>query len=277
LEKDRATLMKKKKTISPFQLSYNQEWCPIFGPLPEIEYYSYLQGKCIDIIWEARYIWGVNEWGEVAYGSTNSHYSSRPEPQQIPDYPALLLKKVRSIFDSHSYTRQIALMGRHDNLEYKLTEAIDCVRNILWGDELDYDIIPDYAIVATFALAEAWGVLECVLEYGMTEDNPEVLNALLIAISLLMIAKEKKVEPDVERRRKILHAVMKGQEERQKDKRILWDRWQLEANKIWKINFQLSNSAVARLIRKKLSDKDETKHLVASQQTIRKRIKKPAL
>jgi len=265
---------KKKEAVNPFQLYYEQKWCPLFGPLPEIEYYSNVQSKAIDIIWRVRYMWGVNEWGGIPYGLSSKNYTSRPEPQRIPGYPALLLTTIRAIFDSHGHTRQVTLMSHYDSLEYKVTEAIDCVRSTLWGDDFDDDI-PDYAIIATFALAEAWDVLESVLEDGMSEDSPDILKTLLTATSLLMIAKEKKLEPDFQKQMKIREANMRFQDERRQNKQAIYDIWQMEANGIWNNNARLSKSAVARLIVKKFGRKYETKQLVASEQTIRKKIKKP--
>lgn len=247
-------------------------WCPLFGPLPEPERDSYLQQKCFEIIWDARQLWGLNRWG---YGMIIDEDIPRPEPEQVPHYDALSLSTARAIFDPHSSTTQHVL-GPHDTLMSKLHEAIDFIRCFHWGYKFDYDV-PDYAVIAIFAIAEAWDILDYVYNYNAPEHDPDILVRLYIAISLMGAAHVKWYELETERKREIVFKSTIGQQEWLRSKQAIWDIWQKEADKIWEKNRRLKNSAVARIIINRLKMSRAPRHLIASEQTIRKRIKNPSV
>jgi hypothetical protein len=264
----------KKKIKDPFELCEQNEWCPLFGPLPKIEYYNHLQGLCIDIIEEARLMWGVDGWGAIAYGLKTKNYSPRPRYEDVPDYLALNLSTARIIFDDHESTRQHVL-GRFDTLDMKCPLAVELVHDFHDDDQFNPHI-QGWCIIAMFALAEAWSVLESLLVYHIPENDPTILLDLLVAMRLLGIAKEEAHWPYLMERRKILEGARKGQAARGQVKEDRWTNWQQAANEIWKKNGKLSKRRVAILMLEKFQESDET-HLIAGVVTISKRIKKPHL
>lgn len=266
--------MRTKKIKDPFELAWQNEWCPLFGPLPKIEHNNHIQGLCIDTIEEARLMWGVDGWGAVAYGLKAKNNSPRPRYEDIPDYLALNLSTARAIFDDHESTRQNIL--RHSNtLDMKYQQAIDLLRDSHHDYQFNLDI-EDWCIIAMLALTEAWWVLEELLVYHKPENDPTVLLDLLVARNLLGIAKEQAYLPYITERRKILEGAQKGQAARRQVKKDRWTRWQQAANEIWKNNSKLSKRRVTTLMLEKFHESGET-HLIAGVTTIGKKIRKPRL
>lgn len=190
-------------------------WCPLFGRLPTNDIPSSQVYQCIQIIIRARQLWKIPLFQESQY----------PE-----DY----LLTARTIFHCHDSTTQHAINGFYKRSDGKILEkhtldsnwefAVTFVRGIHRGYYFDNDI-PDWAILAVFAIAEAWHVITDILLYGDSEDDPLITKPVQVALCLLIRASEqynesliKTVEDHVKRGKRIQKAAIQGGINKHRDK-----------------------------------------------------------
>lgn len=186
---------------------FKNPWCPLFGHLPEIEdnISNTPTSRCIDIVTEARSLWGINPFFHVTDTSwpeedlppekppeISSLVSPEGSHEECSKYPAWKLKAARTIartcYSVQKYLYRYSPYGHDATPDIAWKEAIDIAR-IESIPQLDQRIT-DSMILSILAIETAWSALEDVLYYREKEDDSSILKQILIAGQLLARAKE---------------------------------------------------------------------------------------
>ena len=188
--------------------SYNSplsdHWCPLFSPLPNIHYNPGSSiNRCGEVILAARNIWEVDHsrssYNCARYCEKNRD-GFRPVPEELPEYSVSACLSActagmawKSLLQEYSYPRTNPLSFEEDRCVSNQSErfrwdmaAEDLRYSNVWG-YFD-DAIPDFAIIAGFALCEAWGVLENVLSNGAPDADQGIMKDVKMAEDLLFLA-----------------------------------------------------------------------------------------
>ncbi len=201
-----------------FDHLFKKPWCPLFGWLggefDEIRYadpYS-PAARCINIIEEGRKIWDIlpcfltdTSWpledDMPEYPTGISPFANVEETAEFKKYSFWKTKQAREIARTRIQVYQYLLEPGEPipTPDKEWEKVLDIVRN--WSMKDISEKITDSEILAVLAIEDAWFSLCCILEYGESEDSPEVLKTVHIASGLLAKAQElesKKIIKDKE-------------------------------------------------------------------------------
>ncbi len=181
---------------------FENAWCPLFGKLP-LGFTTPDEKECIGLIYQARKLW------ELPAGDPRTE-TSYPDIEEISDYPKDLVKSAREIFTKKSsiedhvldQRKKLFWMPWESNIPTIFEEwedAVNFVRNVAHHAPIKSEKMPDYAILAIFAIREAWDVFQSIAEdeNATTED---ILRNIKVARDLFEKAKELKGDEEIKTR-----------------------------------------------------------------------------
>ncbi len=209
---------------------FKNPWCPLFGHLPEVEDNTPNTPikRCIDIITEARSLWGINPFFHVTDTSWPEAEDLPPEkppeisplihpeysPKECSKYPEWKLKAARTIartcYSVQKYLYRYSTYGHNATPDISWTEAIHIIRSESIP-RLDQRVT-DSMILGILSIETAWETLGDILYYR-ENDVSNLLNQEQIAKNLLTNAREI-----------IFETVIKAQGETIKDHKRIIDR-----------------------------------------------------
>jgi len=286
-------------------------WCPLFGDLPR-EDASLKEISCAKVIKEARRLWGVSEGNNKSYPkkkltAAHSIFANYPSAEAH----AVVEWWSPKISGSHEAWREFFTTDIKKDISHAVKEAVLYIKKYA----PDIEGINDSLIVAVFAIYLARDVIndianvqylpsvDPIIAIEMFKDHNMKLEKQIQAAELLLekaehAAKEEKIKeisPDVKRGKKSRESGKKGSEAKYAPD-SKWNRMkafrerklQEEAEKIWKVNPNLSYRATAKMIINRFGKKDsdgkyipdaiyirKNKKSFYSFETIRTVIKKP--
>lgn len=281
-------------------------WCPLFGETPFCNLSSGQIKKCIDIIEEARDLWGTyfpngfpepievliqdNSWVEseklAPHFAKEELLLARNLFIEWEDIFRTVYQELRRPYKTDNGASEYSI-ELHDIDEDDLIDSFGNHKS--W---LNFQEIKDWQVLSIIAIYEARKPINLTLYshvpwhyYGTAkwcfvedfETKPEIITHVQNTKYILEKAKLLKNLQNIQRGQKIMDGAKKSGEARraqvQDERSPEWEKWQTMALEIWRKNPNISESAAATNIWEKL--KSEGKSKLSSKRTIRHRISKP--
>ncbi len=184
----------------------SEDWCPLFGSLPAIDYDPGMaDNECMETIITARAVWEVNPFRDFIHRCPKYCESCggvfQPVPADLPNYAVNACLSAKTILEAWSSLKQQYGYPSGDirtfddnkcipngNEWFRWDLAVEGMRgSSVWG-YFD-DSIPDFAVIAGFALSESWGTLDLIFS-GESPNSTWVWKSIYFARALLRKAED---------------------------------------------------------------------------------------
>jgi len=192
---------------------FKSPWCPLFGHLPELydKPENSPERRCVEIIYEARELWGINPYFHTCSTSWPEKEDLPPEKpseiwpiadlkeaqdvSKIGKYPLWKVEAARCIMRASEVTLQKIIyfslpngINNSASLDIEWEKAVYFIRKGNFSRPRLDERITDTEILSILAINEAWHALGSALYWG--DCREDVLRQLLISSALLMKCKE---------------------------------------------------------------------------------------